>query len=71
MAGSADNGQPDGGDHSGGGPLVERLEGSLTDGGSLAGEGEAARRFGAARGSQTPAVPPSAMPQTPPPPPED
>jgi hypothetical protein len=45
----AEPGEPDGGDHNGGGPQGERLEGSLTDGGSVAGEGEDARRFGAGR----------------------
>jgi hypothetical protein len=40
---------PDGGDHSGGGPQGERIEGSLTDGGAMAGDTDEQRVFGAAR----------------------
>jgi hypothetical protein len=42
--------QNDGGSHHGGGEQGERIEGSLTDGGSIPGDGPENRSFGAGRG---------------------
>lgn len=51
MASEDQAAQPDGGDHSGGGEQGERIEGSLTDGGSLPGYAHQndPRSFGAGR----------------------